>query len=135
MRELILEKTIKEHGPAAKSNAKYFTLFNARTVISVCVDISYTYLNSSCEGEVDKMLDSVEIISVGACIQNMLLEINNIGLGACWCRVNCYFRKPLEELLEIEHPYYLVANIALGHFKKDNKQRPRKEINQIYRTI
>jgi nitroreductase len=134
MREVILEKTVEKYGPSVKSNVKHFTLFNAKTIIAACVDMSH-YLKSSCQGEIDKMLDSVEIISMGACIQNMLLEINNIGLGACWCRVNCCFRKSLEDLLDIKHPYYLVANIPLGYYKEDKKLSPRKEINQIYRII
>ena len=114
--------------------SKYALLFNAKTVISVCVDLTKTYLNSKCSDEIDKLLDSVEIISVGACIENMLLRIHDLGLGACWCRVGYTVRKPFEELLDIRSPYYLVANIALGYQMENiDRPNPRKDLDSVYR--
>ena len=123
----------KKHG-IEKHNYRHF-LFNAKTIISVCVDMSYTYLNSRCFGDIDRALDSIEIISTGACIQNMLLKINELGLGACWCRVSCFFRREQEKLLNIKYPRFLVAIIPLGYPAEKGKRTPRKNFNEVCKII
>ena len=132
IKRIIFEKNFQNLG--FKKNISS-PLFNAKTIISVCVDMSKTYLNSSCKNDLDRVLDSVEIISVGACIENMLLKINDLGLGACWCRVSYYYRKSLENLLEIKSPYFLIANIALGYPAEKVKATSRKKMNLIYKII
>jgi nitroreductase len=141
MRKTILEKYTEYYekdsiNPNSLYRVKnYALLFNAKTVISVCVDLSKTYLNSSCSNEIDRLLDSIEVISVGACIENMLLKIHDLGLGACWCRVGHFSRQPLEKLLDINSPYFLVANIALGYPAEIKEPTPRKDINSVCRII
>lgn len=146
MRQTILEKSFERYGKnPADSNAfyrmkNYGLLFNAKTVISVCVNLSTSlYLNERFNlDEIDKLLDSVEVISVGACIENMMLKINDLGLGACWCRVGYLNRKPLENLLNIEPPLFLVANIPIGYPSDREKRKeitPRKDVGLTYRII
>ena len=141
MRKVILEKYLEFYGKdSINSNVsyrvkKYGLLFNAKTVISVCVDLSKTYLNSFCINELDKLLDSIEVISVGACIENMLLKIHDLGLGACWCRVAHFSRQALEKLLDIKPPYFLIANIAIGYPAEKKETTPRKDIDSIYRIV
>src|SRR4030042_206024 len=146
MRQVVLEKSIESYGKNTTDvnslyRMKNFGLFfNAKTVISVCVNLSTSsYLKEEYKiNEIDKLLDSVEIISVGACIENIMLKINDLGLGACWCRVGYLYRKSLEKLLNIEPPLFLVANIALGYPSDKEKIKeitPRKDINLTYRII
>lgn len=146
MRQIVLQKSFEYYGknptdPNAFYRIKnYGLLFNAKTIISVCINLSTScYLNERPNiNEIDKLLDSVEVISVGACIQNMLLKINDLGLGACWCRVHYWYRKTLEKLLNIEPPLFLIANISIGYpsdKEKNRKITPRKDIGLTYKII
>jgi nitroreductase len=146
MRQAILEKSSDHYEKSPMYSNAFYRIknfgmfFNAKTVISVCVNLSTSnYLNKGFNlDEIDKLLDSIEVISVGACIENMMLKINDLGLGACWCRVGYLYRKSLEKILGIEPPLFLVANIALGYPSEKEKAKPttpRKDIGLAYRII
>lgn len=136
-----IEKIEKEKRDRILQNTKRFgMLFNAPNLISVCVDLSKSrYYLPKTEpqiDEVDKLLDNIEVISVGAAIQNMLLKITDLGLGACWCRVNCFLRRDMEKIIGIKYPYFLIANIALGYPDEHNaKKSGRKDIKSICKFI
>jgi len=68
-----MNRIINEKHDIEKNNYKHF-LFNAKTIISVCVDMSYAYLKSRCLGDIDRTIDNLKIISTGVCIQNMFFK-------------------------------------------------------------
>lgn len=113
-------------------NLKFGTFFNAPIIIAVCVNLksSECFLKNSNFSTVDKLIDNTEIISTGAAIQNMLLKIHDLGLGACWCRIDYYKREALENCLNIRDPYTLIANIAVG-YPAENPQVKRKKLSEI----
>ena len=56
-----------------------------------------------------------DIQAIGACIQNMLLSIHNLGLGSVWLGEILKNRKSVEEILEVPSDCELMAVIALGY--------------------
>lgn len=61
---------------------------------------------------------------VGAAIQNLLLRLTDLGLGACW--VGAYLDKGIKETLEIPEKINVEAIIPIGY--PDEKPHPvRKE--------
>jgi len=73
--------------------------------------------------------EMVDIQSVGAAIQNMLLEATELGIGSLWiCDV--YFG--YEELCEwVGEKGELVAAVSLGYADHTPRARPRKPINEV----
>lgn len=75
-----------------------------------------------------------DILAIGACIENMLLQIQALGLGACWLGEILNKAKEVEGLLKTPESYELLAVIALGFPKEvDNREanRERKELKEL----
>lgn len=89
------------------------------------------YGNSPFEScTVDKRVtEIVDSLSIGAAIQNMLLEAERLGIGTLWIG-NTFFAYP--ELAEyVNEQGQLVAAIALGYADESPAQRPRKSLDEI----
>ena len=72
-----------------------------------------------------------DIQAVGACIQNMLLAIHSLDLGAVWLGEILKSKEKFNEILSIDDSMELMAVIALGH-KSDEKLKPtRKDIKEL----
>ncbi|MGA1865717.1 MAG: nitroreductase family protein [bacterium] len=75
-----------------------------------------------------------DILAIGACIENMLLQIHALGLGACWLGEILNKAKEVEGLLKTPESYELLAVIALGFPKEsDNREvnRERKDLKEL----
>jgi len=59
--------------------------------------------------------------SAAACIQNMLLEAHNLGLGACWI-CDLPDKNIINSLLNVPLDYYPIAMIKLGYPNKNVKK-------------
>jgi len=55
------------------------------------------------------------LVSIGACIENMLLQAYELGLGTCWMMIPLEYGDVFRELFEIPEDKYLVSTIALGY--------------------
>jgi nitroreductase len=53
--------------------------------------------------------------AIGACIQNMLLAIHSMGLGAVWLGEILKSRDEIRRIMEAPESYELMAVVALGH--------------------
>lgn len=82
-------------------------LRNAPVIIPVFMDTNVAYNN---------MKDSQ---TMGACIQNMLLEIHNLGLAGVW--IGEVHNDGVRELCQAPKEYDLTAIIALGYGDEINK--------------
>ncbi|MBG0770473.1 MAG: nitroreductase family protein [Anaerolineaceae bacterium] len=73
--------------------------------------------------------DMVDIQSIGASIQNMLLEATELGLGSLWiCDV--YFG--YEELCAwLGEESELIAAVSLGYADHEPRPRPRKPVDEV----
>lgn len=69
-----------------------------------------------------------------AAIENMLLMITALGLGACWVIAVCFDVREEErtkELLGIPEGFKTISLISIGHPTRPHRPRPRLPIHQL----
>ncbi len=83
---------------------------------------------------VDQMFwEVVDIQSIGAAIQNLLLAAQDQGLGSLWI---CDVFSAYEEVCRwLGEPGALIAAVALGYADESPKARPRKPLSEIVREL
>ena len=70
--------------------------------------------------------------SIGACIENMCLEAESMGLGTLWiCDIECCMEEMEEFLGKKEYP--LVAALAIGYSMEHPSARPRLSMEEVVR--
>lgn len=75
--------------------------------------------------------ESISIIqSIGACIENMLLKAEDLGLSSLWIRATSCIEKEIAEKLNKEKEH-LMACITLGYSDKERSAKNRKNIDEI----
>lgn len=77
----------------------------------------------------DRFVEIFDTLSIGASIENMLLEATAMGLGTLWIANTCYAYEELTEYLGTNNQ--LVGVIALGYADEEPQQRPRKAMEDI----
>ena len=79
------------------------------------------------------LMDVVDIQSIGAAIQNMLLAAQDLGLGSLWI---CDVFSAYEELCDwLGEKGEMIAAIALGYAAEEPRPRPRKPLSEVVRTL
>lgn len=74
--------------------------------------------------------------AVGACIQNMLLATEALGLGAVWLGQILNNKEEVNRILEVDERYDLMAVVAIGYPLHGKQQSTRKELDQfIIKTL
>jgi len=66
--------------------------------------------------------------STGACIQNMLLTVEELGLGAVWLGQILKNRNRVKAILGLSEQYDLMAVLAIGYPLHRNQQSQRKAL-------
>jgi len=100
----IVDKS-KKDGLAAFT--KYGKIIKGAPVaLVVCMDVADSYNR-------DK-----DLMAIGACIQNMLLEAHSLGLGACWLGEILNKKEEVSEYLKLDEDLEVMAVIA-------QRQRPK----------
>ncbi len=69
-----------------------------------------------------------------AAIENMLLMITALGLGACWVIAPCIDirdEERIKTLLAIPEGFKAVSILSVGHSTRPHRQRPRLPINEL----
>ncbi len=69
--------------------------------------------------------------AAGACIQNMLLATEELGLGAVWLGEILNQKEQVKQIIDISDEHDLMAIIAIGHPIHRNQRSKRKEINKL----
>jgi nitroreductase len=69
--------------------------------------------------------------AAGACIQNMLLAVEAMELGAVWLGQILKNKDKVNEILSLGNEYDLMAVLAIGHPIHRNQQSTRKEIDEL----
>lgn len=78
----------------------------------------------------DKRVSEIcDSLSIGAFIQNMLLEAQELGLGTLWIANTCFAYPELVEYLQTEEQ--LIGAVALGYPDEKPAARPRKGLEEI----
>lgn len=77
--------------------------------------------------------DLVNVQSIGAAIQNMLLAAQDLGLGSLWI---CDVFYAYEELLKwLGESCQMVAAVSLGYPDETPAARPRKPVSEVTRWV
>jgi nitroreductase len=71
----------------------------------------------------------MDILSIGAAIENMLLSLTDMGIGSVWIGNTNIVNKEIRNILNIE--YETVSSIAIGVPDQSPKPRPRKDIKDV----
>ncbi|MFA6284243.1 MAG: nitroreductase [Desulfurivibrionaceae bacterium] len=80
----------------------------------------------------DAMYDDLkDAQSAGACIQNMLLAAEALGLGAVWLGQILKNQKKVGEILGLAGTLELMAIIAIGHPSRRDQQSQRKPLAEF----
>lgn len=77
----------------------------------------------------ERVTEIVDSLSIGAAIQNMLLEAERLGIGTLWIANTCFAYPELTE--SINEPGQLIGAVALGYAAEVPRQRPRKMLDDI----
>ena len=72
-----------------------------------------------------------DIMAIGACIQNMLLYIHSIGLGACWLGEILNKKEKVCRYLGLKKSLELMAVISLGYPAEKNVKSSRKSLKSL----
>lgn len=101
------------------SLTRYYKIVrSADTLLAVFLDHSLSY---------DRTKDAM---AVGACIQNMLLTIHSLGLGAVWLGEILKNKEKVLELVRSSGDIELMAVIAMGHPEHKGGAGNRKDMDQ-----
>jgi nitroreductase len=69
-----------------------------------------------------------------AAIENILLMVTALGLGACWVIAPCIDirdEERLKDLLGVPEEIKIVSIISIGHFARPHRPRPRILLNEL----
>jgi nitroreductase len=95
----------------------------------------YSHIIYSCRAliavylDAEAMYDPIkDYMSAGAAIQNMLLTVESLGLGAVWLGQILKNKKQVSTVLGIENRYNLMAVLAIGHPLHRNQKSHRKDM-------
>ncbi len=69
-----------------------------------------------------------DILAVGACIQNMLLQAHAMGLGSCWLGEILNKKEEVREFLNVHADCELMAVVSLGYPKDKPAKGSRKKM-------
>jgi len=72
-----------------------------------------------------------DIQAVGACIQNMLLTIHNLGLGGVWLGEILKNRASVEKILKVPESCELMAVIAFGNPAEKKGAGSRRPLDEV----
>jgi len=72
-----------------------------------------------------------DIMAMGSCIQNMLLEAHSLGLCSCWLGEILNKKKEVSEYLDLDPDLELMAVVTLGYPKERGGKGERKPLKEL----
>ncbi len=72
-----------------------------------------------------------DLMAIGACIQNMLLEAHSLGLGTCWLGEILNRREEVEKKLGVSEEYEMVAAVCLGYPADELRKSSRLKLEEL----
>lgn len=124
-------KQMHERFASMKDEAKKKAIFEKLTSGSVSAFLAEAPVNIVVCGKKDVWDMPYD---TSACIENMLLMITALGLGACWVIAPCIDirdEEKLKELLGVPEGFKIVSIVALGHPTRYPKPRPRLAMHEL----
>ncbi len=71
----------------------------------------------------------MNIISIGACIENIILYFTDLGLGTLWIGNTNLVNEEIKELFNIKDD--TISCIGVGKKMQNPHERPRKDIDDV----
>ncbi len=71
----------------------------------------------------------MDVLSIGAAIENLLLSLTDMGIGAVWIGNTNFVREEISSFLGVD--YETISSIAIGRPDQSPKARPRKDFNDV----
>ncbi len=105
--------------------SKLSSLTKYKRIVEECNVCIAVFLNLSAAYHRDK-----DMMSIGACIQNILLEAEASGIGAVWLGEILSRKEEVNSLLGIDDDNELAAVIALG-FPDETPVKGRQDMNSL----
>jgi nitroreductase len=78
---------------------------------------------------IDRIMNVMDVQSIGAAIQNMLLAAHELGLGALW--IGDVFYAYDELCAWMGETHQMIAAVALGYPDEEPPARPRKAVDDV----
>lgn len=141
--ESSLIETILEAGrwaPSGRNNQPWrFAVIKDRTLIEDCSRLTkYSKIVKGAKVLIAVFLDNTssyhrvkDAQGIGACIQNMLLAIHSLGLGAVWLGEILKSNEEIKKLLGLDEHFELMAVLAIGYPAEKPKGPGRKDITEL----
>lgn len=132
--ESALEKETQEHNLLPKSAFglpdAFQTLKIMRNAPVVIVVMNTNGQSPYEEIETDRRVSEIcDSLSIGAAIENMLLEAVKLGLGTLWIANTCFAYQDMVDFIGTKGQ--LVGAVALGYADEQPAARPRKKLEDI----
>lgn len=117
---IVKNREVKEQIAACTSYAR--TIKGANLLIAVFLDTDVMY---------DRTKD---VQAIGACIQNMLLAVHDLGLGACWMGEILNRRDQVERILQVPKSFELMTVLAIGYPEPGEHSSSRKILTELVKA-
>ena len=105
--------------------------------VIVCVyntkEVSSAFSSGKQSKSIIKNLNIVEISSIAASIQNMILVAESFGVGSCWLDTPLFCEEEISKLLKVKGD--LMAVLTLGYSAEKSKRAPRKPRREFLKYI
>lgn len=80
----------------------------------------------------DVMYDRTkDVQSIGACVENMLLAVESMGLGAVWLGEILNQKKGVHEYFGVPDAWELMAVVALGYPTERERSSTRRDLDDV----
>lgn len=79
------------------------------------------------ESRIEEICDS---LSIGAAIENLILEATDLGLGTLWIANTCFAYDALVQFIHTKDQ--LVGTVAVGYADESPEKRPRKNMDDVF---
>jgi nitroreductase len=117
-RFVVIKEKAQKNGLAAFTNCGDIIL-SAPMVIAVFMDTEASYNREK------------DLMAIGACIQNMLLEAHGQGLGTCWLGEILNLKNKVALYLNVKKTWELMALIAIGYSREKKLSSSRKHLKSL----
>lgn len=77
----------------------------------------------------ERFTELCDSLSIGAFIENMLLQAESMGIGTLWVANTCFAYNELASYLKIQGQ--LIGAVALGYADEHPEKRPRKALGDV----
>jgi len=129
---VIKDERVKQEVALATNNQMWIA--SAPVVIVAIADIcarSENYAGMFVDEETNGFDLKRVIRDTAIAVTHILLEVDNQGLGACWC--GAFKQEGIRPVLNIPDDKFVLAVIPVGYPAEQPKARPRKDLKAILR--